>query len=36
VHIEACSELHVDDERIDVCDGGLEISVEPGAVTVVI
>jgi diacylglycerol kinase family enzyme len=36
VHIEACGELHVDDERIDVCDGGLEISIEPGAVTVLI
>jgi diacylglycerol kinase (ATP) len=37
VVIESCSELHVDDERIDISDlGAVSIRVEPAAITVLV
>lgn len=35
VRIESCEELHIDDERVDVCGlGEIEIRIDPGAATV--
>jgi diacylglycerol kinase (ATP) len=37
VVIESCAELHIDDERIDICDlGEVSIRVEPAAITVLV
>jgi diacylglycerol kinase family enzyme len=37
VVIGACNELHIDDERIDMCDvGPISISIEPAAATVLL
>lgn len=34
VHIDSCDELHIDDERVDVCGlGGIDIRIAPGAAT---